>query len=230
MGPPGAATLDSGRRFRGEARDRWKTASCSEFESLPYASSGNGRAPPVIQVCIYLRAGVPAPGCQSWVQCSARRATESTRCSGLPIVITPAHSTPMGTRSRESIYGASIRASAERAKQARKEADRLACGAWNKRMLGYKRPAQPSPALGDAVNAGYCYFEVVARPTRRSLSISFGDLRRRRSMSSSATCAVAIARNCEVILTSAVISSRCGLPRYRPTIRRRPGGRESARR
>ena len=27
-------------------------------------------------------------------------------------------------------------------------------------MLGYKGPAQPSPALGDALNAGYLYFEV----------------------------------------------------------------------
>jgi hypothetical protein len=32
----------------------------------------------------------------------------------------------MGTRSRESIYGASVRAAAERATEARKEADRLA--------------------------------------------------------------------------------------------------------
>jgi hypothetical protein len=29
-----------------------------------------------------------------------------------------------------------------------------------KRMLGYKGPAQPSPALGDALNAGYLYLEV----------------------------------------------------------------------
>jgi hypothetical protein len=61
---------------------------------------------------------------------------------------------PMGTKSRETIYGASIRASA------RNEADRLACVAWNQRMLGYKGPAQPSPALGDALNAGYLYLEV----------------------------------------------------------------------
>src|ERR1700684_3049381 len=66
----------------------------------------------------------------------------------------------MGTKSRESIYGSSIRASAERAKKARKEADRLACEGWNLRMLGYKGPAQPSPALGDALNAGYLYLEV----------------------------------------------------------------------
>ena len=50
--------------------------------------------------------------------------------------------------------------SAERAKEARKVADRLACEAWNYRMLGYKGPAQPSPTLGDALNAGYLYLEV----------------------------------------------------------------------
>jgi hypothetical protein len=66
----------------------------------------------------------------------------------------------MGTKSRESIYGSSIRASAERAKEARKEADRLACVAWSQRMLGYRGPAQPSPALGDALNAGFLYLEV----------------------------------------------------------------------
>src|SRR6201996_8295087 len=66
----------------------------------------------------------------------------------------------MSTKSRESIYGSSIRASAERAAAARKEADRLACEAWNQRMLSYRGPAQPSPALGDALNAGYRYLEV----------------------------------------------------------------------
>jgi hypothetical protein len=66
----------------------------------------------------------------------------------------------MGTKSRESIYGSSVRNSAERAAEARKEADRLACVACNQRMLGFKGPAQPSPSLGDALNAGYLYLEV----------------------------------------------------------------------
>ena len=66
----------------------------------------------------------------------------------------------MGTKSRETIYGGSIRAAAERATEARKEADRLAVEAWNKRMLGFQGPAQPSPALGDAINAGFGYLEV----------------------------------------------------------------------
>ena len=66
----------------------------------------------------------------------------------------------MGTKSRETIYGASVRAAADQAAEARKTADRLACEAWNKRMLGFQGPAQPSPALGDALNAGCLYLEV----------------------------------------------------------------------
>jgi hypothetical protein len=66
----------------------------------------------------------------------------------------------MGTKSREYIYGASVRASAERAAEARKQDDRLACDAWNKRMLAFHGPAQPSPTIGDALNAGYLYLEV----------------------------------------------------------------------
>ena len=80
--------------------------------------------------------------------------------SGLPVALGPAILARMGTKSRETIYGASIRAAAERATEARKEADRLACDAWNKRMLGFQGPAQPSPTLGDAINAGYGYLEV----------------------------------------------------------------------
>src|ERR1700761_5747171 len=66
----------------------------------------------------------------------------------------------MGTKSREAIYGSSLRAPTGRAGEARKHANRLAVKAWNDRMLGYQGPAQPSPALGDALNAGYLYLEV----------------------------------------------------------------------
>lgn len=52
------------------------------------------------------------------------------------------------------------RISAGRARDARVEADKLACIAWNDRMLGFKGPAQPSPMLGDALNAGFRYLEV----------------------------------------------------------------------
>ena len=66
----------------------------------------------------------------------------------------------MTTKSREYLFGTTIRIAAERAAEARKEADKLACQAWNARMLGYKGPAQPSPTLGDALNGGYRYLEV----------------------------------------------------------------------
>jgi hypothetical protein len=62
----------------------------------------------------------------------------------------------MGTKSRDRLYGTSVRVAAE----ARREADKLACDAWTKRMLALKGPAQPSPTLGDALNAGYGYLEV----------------------------------------------------------------------
>ncbi len=42
----------------------------------------------------------------------------------------------MTTKSREYLFGSTIRQKAERAKAARKEADNLACEAWNARMLG----------------------------------------------------------------------------------------------
>ena len=63
----------------------------------------------------------------------------------------------MGTKSRD---GTSVRMAVERAVEARKQAGKLACEAWTKRMLAFKGPAQPSPTLGDALNAGYLYLEV----------------------------------------------------------------------
>jgi hypothetical protein len=66
----------------------------------------------------------------------------------------------MSTKSREYLYGTSVRISAKRARDARIEADKLACIAWNDRMLGFQGPAQPSPMLGDALNAGFRYLEV----------------------------------------------------------------------
>jgi hypothetical protein len=78
----------------------------------------------------------------------------------LPIPARQGHFSLHGHQSRETIYGASVRAAAERATKARKEADRLSCDALNKRMLGFQGPVQPSPALGDALNAGFLYLEV----------------------------------------------------------------------
>src|ERR1700719_3191622 len=94
----------------------------------------------------------------------ASTATPGALCAHKAQPLAGCRSTPgwrilawMSTKSRESIYGSSLRHSAERAAEARKEADRLACIAWNQRMLGFKGPARPSPSLGDALAAGYCY-------------------------------------------------------------------------
>jgi hypothetical protein len=114
----------------------------------------------------------------------------------------------MGTKSRETIYGASVRAAAERAAEARKQADKLAVEAWNKRMLAFKGPAQPSPTLGDAISAGYRYLEVrcLGCDTHQTVaSTSCGDRRQHRFTNSNATCGARTVRKCGAIRTNAVI-------------------------
>jgi hypothetical protein len=138
----------------------------------------------------------------------------------------------MGTKSRETIYGASIRAAAERATEARKEADRLAVEAWNKRILGFQGPAQPSPALGDAINAGFRYLEVKCLGCNTHQTVALDIVRRlkARSMSWSDTCAARTARRFVAMPTSRAIWSRCDRTRFQPAIRPRRGGPESGER
>ena len=73
----------------------------------------------------------------------------------------------MGLRSRHSAFhgrliGAKIRAQSarEQAAKAVREADRAEAEAWSIRMEGFGGPAQPSPTIGDALNARYGYLEV----------------------------------------------------------------------
>lgn len=87
----------------------------------------------------------------------------------------------MGTKSRDSIYGGSVRAKAEQAAAARKIADRLACEAWTARMLACQGPAQPSPTLGDALNAGYGFLEVKCLGCDTSQTIDLSTVRRAKS-------------------------------------------------
>ena len=74
-----------------------------------------------------------------------------------------------------------IGAAAERAAEARKQADRLACEAWNKRMLGFQGPAQPSPTLGDALNAAFGYLEVKCLGCNTHQTAALDIVRRRAS-------------------------------------------------
>jgi hypothetical protein len=136
----------------------------------------------------------------------------------------------MGTKSRESIYGSSIRASAERAREARKQADRLACEAGisacsatrdrPSRRLRWVMPSMlDSSILKSAVLA--------ATPIRPSRSTSCDDRSPRRSTSLNVTCAARTARRCVAIRTSAAIWWHYGQRRYRRTIHPRRGGRGS---
>lgn len=84
----------------------------------------------------------------------------------------------MSTKSRQYLFGTQIKMSAERAREARKEADKLACEAWNCRMLGYKGPAQPSPTIGDAINAGYLYLEVRCLGCDTNQAVALDTIRR----------------------------------------------------
>lgn len=84
----------------------------------------------------------------------------------------------MGTKSREKLFGSNVRITAERAAAARVEADKLACHAWNARMQAYKGPAQPSPALGDALNAGYPYLEVQCLGCETNQTVALDIVRR----------------------------------------------------
>ena len=80
----------------------------------------------------------------------------------------------MGTKSREALYGIAVKMAAEEAREARKNADILACEAWSKRMLGFRGPAQPSPMLDDALNAGFVISRSAAQRVifiRRSTSL-----------------------------------------------------------
>jgi hypothetical protein len=87
----------------------------------------------------------------------------------------------MGTKSREAIYGASVRHSAEQAAEARRVADHLACVAWSQRMLAFQGPAQPSPTLGDALNGGYPYLEVKCLGCETHQTVALNIVRRPKS-------------------------------------------------
>jgi hypothetical protein len=93
---------------------------------------------------------------------------------------------------------------------------------------GLQGPAQPSPTLGDALNAGYTYLEVRCLGCDTHQTVALDIVRRPRAtptMSWSDTCDARIARRCEAIHTSAAIWSRYGARRFRRVIRHLGGGR-----
>lgn len=72
-----------------------------------------------------------------------------------------------------------VRMLEDKAADARKTADRLACEAWNERMRRLGGPAVPSPSIGAAINGGFPLLEVVCRGCRSHAAIELPRLRRR---------------------------------------------------
>jgi len=73
----------------------------------------------------------------------------------------------MSTKTREVIWGGRIMVAKMRAQTAREEArkaaraaDRAEAEAWSVCMEGYGGPAQPSPTIGQCINAGYGWLEI----------------------------------------------------------------------
>jgi hypothetical protein len=86
----------------------------------------------------------------------------------------------VGSVSKEPLFSATVEAAEQRAREARRVADVAACMAWNLRMKGCGGPAQPSPLLGDALNAGYRYLEVKCAGCNTHSSVDISTLRRPR--------------------------------------------------
>jgi len=98
-------------------------------------------------------------------------------------------------------------------------------------MLGFQGPAQPSPALGDALNAGYRYFEVKCLGCNTHQTVALDIVRRPKAtpvheLERYMRCFANVPKSV-AMLTSGAIWSRCARSRSRLTIRPRRGGRAS---
>jgi ribosomal protein L44E len=94
---------------------------------------------------------------------------------------------PMGTKSREVIWGGQIMGAKtkaeharQHAKQAAREADRAEAYAWSVKMEGYGGPAQPSPTIGQCLNGGLGWLEVECNRCKSRASLSLDAIRRPR--------------------------------------------------
>jgi ribosomal protein S27E len=148
----------------------------------------------------------------------------------LPTLDLPGDVLGMGSKSRETLFRASVRAAAERAADARRKADRLAVEAWNKRLLGFKGPAQPSPTLGDALNAGYRYLEVRCLGCDTHQTVALDIVRRAKTTPIHELERYMRCKDCselQVVRSSAATWLRSARRRFRRRIPPRFGGRES---
>jgi hypothetical protein len=88
----------------------------------------------------------------------------------------------MGTKSRDHIMGAKIRAQGarQRAVKAMRDVDRADAEAWSVQMEGYYGPAQPSPTIAQCLNGGYGWLEVECNHCKTRASLPLDAVRRPR--------------------------------------------------
>src|SRR5258708_40341157 len=98
-------------------------------------------------------------------------------------------------------------------------------------MLGFQGPAQPSPALGDALNACYLYLEVKCLGCNTHQTIALDIVRRPKTTPIHELERYMRCKNCSevraAIPTSAAIWWRCGRLKFLLVIHRQRGGRGS---
>jgi hypothetical protein len=112
----------------------------------------------------------------------------------------------------------------------RANAGDFACEAWNKRMLGFQGPAQPSPALGDALNAGYRYLEVKCLGCNTHQTVALDMVRRPKTTPVHELERYMRCKDCSQVRGYPYKRTtlwRCERPRSRRAIRPRRGGRAS---
>ena len=96
------------------------------------------------------------------------------------------------------------------------------------RMLGYKGPAQPSPLLGDALNAGYGYLEVRCLGCDTHQTVALALVRRPKTTPIHELERYMRCKHVPNVAggpSSEVISLRCGPTKSLPKVRHRSGGR-----
>src|SRR3954447_23036226 len=119
----------------------------------------------------------------------------------------------MGSKSREAIFGSTLRlrksqaaAARQRAIAAAREADRAEALAWSIRMEGFGGPAQPSPTIGQCLNGGLGWLE--------------GECRRGRTRASLPLHAIRRPRGAPIWKLEAALKCRsCRTPRHSPPVR-----------
>jgi hypothetical protein len=118
----------------------------------------------------------------------------------------------MGGRSRQRIFGDRVRGARigalqarDTAKKAVSEADAAECLLWSEQMEGFGGPAQPSPTIGQCLNGGYGWLEVMCHRCEARASLPLQTIRR--------------PRDTPIWKLEAALKCRaCKTPRYAPPV------------